>query len=378
MSGSLLRIFAVLSKEFTQLRRERVTYAMILLMPIVQLLLFGYAINMDPRHLPAAVFSSDHSTIAQSVVAAMERTSYVDVRYLPQSEGEMDGLLRRGQVMLGLTIPPDFTERVLRGDKAQVLAEADASDPTAAAGAIAAVTALPSQSLDRALIGPIAPKAGGPPFEVVIHRLYNPDNITSYNIVPGLLGVILSMTLVMMTALAVTRERERGTMETLLSTPVTPIEIMVGKLTPYVVVGAIQTVVVLLMARLLFAVPMAQTLAGWMALLCGVVLFIWGNLALGYLISTLAKSQLQAMQMSMFYMLPSILLSGFAFPFDGLPAWARGIGEVIPVTHFLRIVRGVLLKQQVLSDMGPNLLALVAFALVVSAMAIARSRTTLD
>lgn len=378
MTGALLRIYAVLSKEFTQLSRDRITYAMILMMPLVQLLLFGYAINTDPRHLPAAVFSSDHSTTANAVVAAMERTSYVDVRYLPQSEGEMDDLLRRGQVMLGLTIPPDFTERVLKGDKAQVLAEVDASDPVSAAGALGAVAALPDSALDRQLIGAAAKPSPSPPFEVVIHRLYNPDNITAYNIVPGLLGTILSMTLVMMTAMAVTRERERGTMEALLSTPATPIEIMIGKLVPYVLVGIVQTTVILSVARFLFHVPMAQSVAGWFALTCGVALFILGNLSLGYLISTLAKSQLQAMQMSFFYMMPSIFLSGFAFPFYGLPPWAQHIGEVLPVTHFLRIVRGALLKQQTLGDMGPNLLALGLFVLIISGLALARSRTTLD
>lgn len=378
MTGALLRIYAVLSKEFTQLSRDRITYAMILMMPLVQLLLFGYAINTDPRHLPAAVFSTDHSSTANAVVAAMERTSYVDVRYLPHSESEMDDLLRRGQVMLGLTIPPDFTERVLKGDKAQVLAEVDASDPVSAAGALGAVAALPDSALDRQLVGAAAKPSPSPPFEVVIHRLYNPDNITAYNIVPGLLGTILSMTLVMMTAMAVTRERERGTMEALLSTPATPIEIMIGKLTPYVLVGVLQTTVILSVARFLFHVPMAQTLAGWFALTCGVALFILGNLALGYLISTLAKSQLQAMQMSFFYMMPSIFLSGFAFPFYGLPQWAQHIGEVLPVTHFLRIVRGALLKQQTLADMGPNLLALGLFVMIISGLALARSRTTLD
>ena len=378
MNGSLLRIYAVLSKEFTQLRRDRVTYAMILLLPVMQLLLFGYAINMDPRHLPAAVYSSDHGPMADAVVRAMENTSYVDVRHVAQSEPEMDGLLRRGEVMLGLTIPPDFSERVLRGDHAQVLAEADASDPVSAAGALSAVAALPQTALDQDLIGPAAAKPAAPPFEVVVHRLYNPENISAYNIVPGLLGIILSMTLVLMTAMAVTRERERGTMETLLSTPATPLEIMAGKLSPYVLVGLIQTVVVLTLARLLFSVPMAQTAAGWFAMVCGVFLFILGNLALGYLISTVAKSQLQAMQMSLFYMLPSIFLSGFAFPFFGMPLWARVIGEILPVTHFLRIVRGALLKQQVLADMGPNLIALCLFVLAVCGLALARARTTLD
>ena len=375
---SLPRIAAVMIKEFTQLRRDRITYAMILVMPLMQLLLFGYAINTDPRHLAAAVVAHDHGRLADAVVASLERTTYVDVKYLPASEGEMDELMRRGDITLALTIPPDFSQRVLKRDKAQILAEVDASDPQAAAGVAAAVAALPTQALRNDLKGVAALPAAAAPFEVVVHRLYNPEGINSYNIVPGLLAIILSMTLVMMTAMAVTREVERGTMESLLSTPATAFEVMIGKLAPYVVVGIVQTVIVLGLARLLFAVPMAQTFAGWFALAVGIVLFITSNLALGYLISTVVKSQLQAMQISMFYMMPSMFFSGFMFPFRGLPSWAQAIGEIIPITHFLRVIRGSLLKGQVLADMGPELLALGAFLVTVSVITIARSRKTLD
>jgi len=290
----------------------------------------------------------------------------------------MDALMRRGEISLALTIPPDFTERVLKRDKAQILAEVDASDPQAAAGVAAAVAALPAESLRHDLQGATALPSAAPPFEVVVHRLYNPEGITSYNIVPGLLAIILSMTLVMMTAMAVTREVERGTMESLLATPATAFEVMIGKLAPYVVVGIIQTVIVLALARLLFSVPLPQTPAGWFALAVGIVLFITSNLALGYLFSTVVRSQLQAMQVSMFYMMPSLFLSGFMFPFQGLPSWARVIGEIIPITHFLRVIRGSLLKGQVLADMGPELLALGAFLVAVSAITVARSRKTLD
>jgi ABC-2 type transport system permease protein len=372
------RIAAVMVKEFTQLRRDRITYAMILVMPLMQLLLFGYAINTDPRHLPAAVVSHDHGRLANAVVATLERTSYVDVTHLPTSEDEMDRLMRRGDIALALTIPPDFGERVLKGDKAQVLAEVDATDPTAAAGVASAVAALPVNALRHDLHGGAARGAGQAPFDVVIHRLYNPEGINSFNIVPGLLAIILSMTLVMMTAMAVTREEERGTMESLLSTPATALEVMIGKLLPYIAVGLIQTAIVLVLARLLFAVPMAHTPAGWFALGVGIVLFIISNLALGYLISTLVRSQLQAMQISMFYMMPSLFLSGFMFPFRGLPRWAQMLGEVIPITHFLRVIRGSLLKGQVLSDMGPDLLALGGFLIAVATLTLARSRTTLD
>jgi ABC-2 type transport system permease protein len=378
MSGWALRMYAVMAKEFTQLRRDRVTYAMILLMPLIQLILFGYAINTDPRGLPAAVVAHDQSALADDVVATLERTTYVEIRYRPNSEAEMDSLMRQGKILLALTIPPDFSERVIKRDKAQILAETDASDPQSAAGVIAAVSALPSEALRHDLRGPVARPQTSPPFEVVVHRMYNPEGISAYNIVPGLLGIILSMTLVMMTAMAVTRELERGTMESLLSTPATPLEIMVGKLAPYVLVGMVQTCVVLLAARLLFDVPMADSAAGWLSLVVGILLFIVGNLALGYLVSTLARSQLQAMQMSMFYMLPSIFLSGFAFPFYGLPAWGRAIGEVIPVTHILRIVRGALLKHQHLPDMIPSLVALMLFITVVGSITLMRARTTLD
>jgi ABC-2 type transport system permease protein len=372
------RIAAVLVKEFTQLRRDRITYAMILAMPLMQLLMFGYAINTDPRHMPAAVVSHDHGRLADAVVTTLERTTYVDVKYLPTSEAEMDRLMRRGDISLALTIPPDFSRRVLKGDRAQVLAEVDATDPTTAGGVAAAVAVLPSYAFRQELKGVAARSSSAPPFEVIVHRRYNPEGITSFNIVPGLLAIILSMTLVMMTAMAVTREVERGTMESLLSTPATAFEVMIGKLLPYVVVGVMQTIIVLVLARVLFSVPMAQSLAGWFALAVGIVLFITSNLSLGYLISTLVRSQLQAMQISMFYMMPSMFFSGFMFPFAGLPGWAQIIGEVIPITHFLRVIRGALLKDQVLGDMGPDLLALGAFLVVVAVLTVARSRTTLD
>jgi ABC-2 type transport system permease protein len=378
MKLSPLRIYAVMSKEFTQLRRERVTYAMILVFPIMQLILFGYAINMDPHHLPAAVLSHDTGTLANTVVAAIEQTSYVDVQYLPRSEAEMQRLIRLGKVMLAVTIPPDFTQRVLKGDHAQILVEADASDPQSASGVLSAISALPEQVFTHELPGAMTGRKAAAPFELVVHRMYNPEKISSYNIVPGLLGVVLTMTLVMMTAMAVTRETERGTMESLLSTPATPLEIMMGKLTPYIFIGLIQASVILLMAKLLFRVPMTKNPAGWFSLGVGVTLFIIGNLSLGYLISTLAKTQLQAMQMSLFVLLPSIFLSGFAFPFYGLPHWARFLGQLLPITHFLRIVRGALLKEQLLADMGASLVCLCLIVIVNTSVTLARARTTLD
>lgn len=377
MTGlSAVRIWAVMAKEFKQLTRDRLTYAMILVLPVVQLILFGYAINTEPRHLPTAVLVQEDSVLARSTLAALENSGFFEITHTARSPGEIERLIRRGDVLFGVTIPGDFTRRVARGDEAQVLVEADASDPSATGGAVSALALLPQQALANDLKGALARRGlAQAPFEVVVHRRYNPAAVTAYNIVPGLLGIILSMTLVMMTALSMTREAERGTLESLLATPVEPIEVMIGKLAPYVLVGLAQTLVILVLARVLFGVPMA---GGWFGLSMGVALFIVGSLALGFLISTVSRSQLQAMQMSVFYIMPSILLSGFMFPFRGMPEWAQVLGQIIPVTHFLRIVRGALLKGLEAHEMWRELIALAAFVCVVTALAMARYRRTLD
>jgi len=376
MNGfSFGRWLGILLKELTQLRRDRLTFGMIVVLPVIQLLLFGYAINAEPRHLPTAVLVQEDSAFARSIVTALKTSEFFDLPVQARSVAELADLVRSGEVQFAITIPGDFTRRVVRGDKAQILVEADATDPTATNGAVAALSALPAQALSRDLRGALAQRQARSPFEVVVHRRYNPEAVTAYNIVPGLLGVILSMTLVLMTSLSMTREAERGTMESLLSTPVEPIEVMIGKLAPYVAVGLIQTVIILIIARTLFQVPMEAPGPG---LGLGIALFILGSLALGFLISTVARSQLQAMQMSFFYILPSILLSGFMFPFRGMPVWAQVLGEAIPVTHFLRVVRGALLKGQALPDMWRELAALTAFVCVVTALAMARYRRTLD
>jgi len=375
-SFSLDRMVAVLVKEFIQLTRDRITYALILAVPVIQMLLFGYAINTDPRHLPTAVLVQENSVFARSVLSGIENTSYFRIIHQARSPAELDQLVRTGQVQFAITIPGDFTRRVVRGDRAQILVEADATDPTATGSALAALSRLPAEALRHDLVGAAPPPADpGRPFEVVVHRRYNPENITAYNIVPGLLGIVLTLTLVMMTAIGVTREQERGTMESLLATPVQPLEVMIGKLAPFVIVGIIQTLLILGVARLLFDVPMA---GGWGGLSLGIALFIIGSLGLGFLISTVTRTQLQAMQLSVFYFLPSILLSGFMFPFRGMPEWAQWLGTIIPVTHFLRVVRGALLKGQSFADMGPSLLALAVFVCAVAALALARYRTTLD
>jgi len=373
---SLARMVAVLTKEFTQLVRDRLTYAMLIGIPVIQLLLFGYAINTDPKHLPTAVLVQDQGQFARSVLGSLQRSSYFSIDHVARSPAEMDALIERGAIQFAITIPGDFTRRVVRRDNPQILVEADASDPAATGSAVAALAALPVEGLKHELNGPLAyVAAADKPFEVVIQRRYNPESITSYNIVPGLVATILTMTLVMMTALAMTRETERGTMETLLSTPLRPIEVMVGKLTPFVLVGIVQAALIIGLARLLFGVPMA---GGWAALVLGLLLFIIGSLALGFLVSTVSRNQLQAMQMSFFYFLPSILLSGFLFPFRGMPVWAQWIGSILPVTHMLRIVRGAMLKGVGLAEAAPSLAALGLFVLVVSAIAVKKYRTTLD
>jgi ABC-2 type transport system permease protein len=375
---SLSRILAVLTKEFTQLVRDRLTYAMIIGIPIIQLLLFGYAINSDPKHLPAAVLVQDQGTFSRSILGALQRSEYFDLKYSARSPSEMHRLIERGSVQFAITIPGDFTRRVVRRDQPQILVEADASDPAATGGAVAALLQLPQYALMSDLKGPLAASAAPDtpkPFEVIVQRRYNPESITAYNIVPGLVATILTMTLVMMTALAMTRETERGTMETLLSTPLRPLEVMIGKLTPYVMVGIIQASLIMTMARLLFGVPMA---GGWPALILGLFLFIVGSLSLGFLISTLARNQLQAMQMAFFYFLPSILLSGFLFPFRGMPQWAQWLGTAVPVTHMLRVVRGSMLKGVGIGDALPSLGALSLFVLIVATLAVRQYRTTLD
>lgn len=370
------RFWAVLAKEFVQMRRDRLTFAMMVAIPIMQLVLFGYAINADPKALPTAVLVNDHSPYSRSFIAAMEHSGYFRVVRELGREDEAERALASGEVQFVVTIPTQFARRLERGERPVLLVEADAADPAATSNALAALMALNQTALAKDLTGPLArlqPVAA--PFEVRVHRRYNPEGITQYNIVPGLIGTILTMTMVMMTALAMTRERERGTMENLLATPVRPVEVMAGKIVPYIVVGYIQVVIILAAARLLFGVPMAGSLV---LLSVALVLFIAANLAVGFTFSTLARNQLQAMQMAFFFFLPSILLSGFMFPFRGMPVWAQWIGEVLPLTHFLRILRGILLKGNGWADIAPNVWPIALFLFVMAGIALQRYRETLD
>jgi len=383
---SISRWLGIVGKEFIQLKRDRLTFGMIVGIPIIQLILFGFAINSDPKHLPTAALIADHSEFSRDILAALKNTDYFAFIGEARDEADADRMLATGEAQFVVTIPPDFSKRLVRGERPALLVEADATDPVATGNAIAAVNQLANTALTRDLNGPLASLAPAPPassplfaapgaFEVRIHARYNPEQVTQYNIVPGLLGVILTMTMVMMTGLAITRERERGTMENLLATPATALEVMTGKIVPYIVIGLLQVSIVLTLAQLLFNVPM---LGSYSVLYLSVLLFIAANLMLGLTISAVAQNQLQAMQMTFFFFLPSILLSGFMFPFRGMPNWAQYIGQALPLTHFLRIVRGVLLKGNGWSEIVPEAWPIALFMLVVILIGLRFFRSTLD
>jgi ABC-2 type transport system permease protein len=373
---SFSRLLAVVLKEFIQMKRDRLTFAMMVGIPVMQLLLFGYAINSDPKHLPTVVLSHDQSDLARSFVAALQNTGYYRVVRTAGSREEVDRMLDRGEALFAVTIPAGFARDLIRGDRPELLVEGDATDPVATGNALAALGTLNLRALSHDLDGPLQSlEPGKAPFDLRIHRRYNPEGLTSYNIVPGLVGTILTMTMVIMTSLAVTRERERGTMENLLAMPITPLEVMLGKLLPFITMGFVQVLVIVGAARLLFGVPMLGSV--WALGVC-LLVFIAANLTVGFLFSTLAKNQLQAMQMSFFFFLPSILMGGFLFSFKGMPIWAQALGEILPLTHFLRIVRGVMLKGNGLAEAWPNLWPLLLFMLAVATLAMLRYQRTLD
>jgi ABC-2 type transport system permease protein len=376
MNFSLRRVWALLVKEILQMRRDRLTLGMMLGVPLMQLFLFGFAINLNPRDLPAAVIINDPGPLARSVVAGLANSSYFKILEQTNDPKHARRLLQEGKVLFVVEIPPNFSRDIVRGQRPDLLIEADATDPAAGSFALAAFNQLATTALRDDLVGPLASRAQGPPpFHAVTHLLYNPESNTQYNVVPGLLAVILTMTMVLMTCLALTRERERGTYENLLAMPATPLEIMIGKIAPNVLVGAVQSAIILLAARFVFHVPMIGSL---LLLAAGLAVYVTANLAVGYTFSTIAENQLQAMQMTTFFLLPTILLSGFAFPFMGMPVWARVIGEILPATHFLRIVRGILLKQNGLPEIWPELWPLFLFVLVAGSIALLRFRRTLD
>jgi len=372
---SFRRLFAILMKEFIQMRRDRMTFALMIGVPVMQLLLFGFAINTDPRHLPTVVHIADDSAYARSIGAALKNSEYFDIVATARTPQEAERMLDEGEVAFAITVPVNFARDLVRGESPQLLIQADASDPAASSIALATISELAESALKDDLVGPLASRGNKPAFTAVIHRRYNPEGITQYNIVPGLIAVILTMTMVMVTAMAMPRERQKGTFENLLAMPANPFEVMIGKITPYVVVGYIQATLIIIGARFVFDVPMI----GSLTLLAGTTgLFIAANLALGFTFSTIAKSQLQAMQMTVFFLLPSILLSGFMFPFRGMPNWAQWAGETLPNTHFLRIVRGILLKGNGPTEIWPHVWPLLVFLVVVGSVALVRYCRTLD
>ena len=370
------RFLAMVRKEFVQMRRDRLTFAMMVGIPIMQTVLFGYAINTDPRHLPTAIVSADNSRFSRAVVQGMRNSDYFAVDRILDGRDQARELLRLGETQFVLTIPAGFGRSILRGERPVLLLEADATDPGATGAAGQAFTTIVSRAVDRELRGPHRSLVPGRPLVTVrVHADFNPENVTQYNIVPGLLGMVMTLTLVMITALAITREHERGTMENLLSTPVRPLEVMLGKILPYILVGYIQAALILTAARLLFGVPMH----GSLVLLMGLTLvFIGANLSVGVTFSTLARNQLQAVQVSIFFFLPSLMLSGFMFPFRGMPGWAQTIGEVLPLTHYLRLVRGIVLKGIGPADTWPHVWPMLVFWLVVVVVGLKRYRKTLD
>jgi len=370
------RFAAIVIKEFVQMRRDRITFAMMIGIPFLQMILFGFAINSDPKHLPTAVLAADNSPFSRSIIQAMENSGYFSVVNVARSEAEAALLIEEGDVQFVLSIPEQFSRKLIRGERPSLLLTADATDPAATSNAISAFRSLTESALTRDLAGPLShlrrPQA---PLASIIHTRFNPEAITQYNIVPGLMGVVLTMTLVIITALAMTRERERGTMENLLSTPVHPMEVMIGKIIPYIIVGYIQMCFIVLAARYLFQVPLAGNL---LLLLVVSLLFIAANLGVGLTFSTLARNQLQAVQMAFFFFLPSILLSGFMFPFRGMPPWAQWVGEILPLTHYLRIVRGILLKGNGIHEILPNMWPMAIFLVVALSVGFKRYRRTLD
>ncbi|MDG4884358.1 ABC transporter permease [Mesorhizobium sp. WSM4884] len=373
---SFARLGALLIKEFIQMRRDRITFAMMLGVPLLQLVLFGFAINNDPKSLPTALVAMSNDQYTRAMVSALQMTRYYRFDHVTESAAEAEMLIAKGAVSFVVTIPADFARRVERGDSPQILIEADATDPAAASGAISTLGTVASQALLRAQgMQAAAAESAKQQLQVVVHRRYNPEGISQYNIVPGLLGVILQMTMVMMTAMALTRETERGTMENLLAMPSSPTEIMLGKVLPFLVVGAVQMTVVLVAAKLLFGVPFVGSLT---LLLSSVLVFVLSLVLLGYTISTMARSQMQAMQLTFFFFLPSLLLSGFMFPYRGMPGWAQILGEIFPLTHFLRITRAVMLKGADFTAVAAEIGWLAVFVAVFAGVALARFRRTLD
>lgn len=373
---SLARIKALIKKELIQLKRDRTTFGMVLAIPLLWLIMFGYAINMDPKNLSLAINSRDNSQISRSIVTALANSGYFNITHEISNDEEGDALLRRGKVLFVMSIPENFTKNIIRGEKPKILIQADATDPVAVSSAISAANGVITSVINKEFKGVLAnlrPK--NQPFEILLHRNFNPEGFTRYNIIPGLVGMVLIFTGLMMTALSLTRERESGTMENLLSMPITPFEVMIGKITPFVIIGLFQVSLIVIMAKFLFKIPFFGSLA--LLFFCSFI-FIICNLSLGFLISTIAKNQTQSLQISIFVLLPQLLLSGFLFPFTGMPNWAQFLGQCFPLTYFVRISRAIILKGANFIDILPNLLPLCLIVIIVTVVMLKAYKNTLD
>lgn len=373
---SFFRLWGLLIKEFTQFKRDHSTFAMIISLPIVQLFLFGFAINTNPKQLPAALINFDNGPFSRSLVHELENTQYFKFNHYPSSEKAANQLFATHQVLFTLSIPADFSRKIVRGEYPAALLEVDGTDPVSVAYAVSASNGLMQTVFQYDLTGPLKhlnPSTGAA--ELRVHTKYNPSAITQYNIVPGLLGTVLTMTFVMVASMALTRERERGTMESLLATPILPLEVIIGKALPFIIVGYLQLIIVIVIATFFFSIPM---IGNPLLLLIATLPFILANLSVGITISTLAKTQLEASQISIFFFLPSMLLSGFAFPFKGMPLWAQWIGNLLPLTHFINIVRGIMLKGIGFVEAWVDLWPILVFMMVMLFIALNRYRQTLD
>lgn len=387
------RLGAMITKEFIQMIRDKGTLAIMIGIPIIQVILFGFAINTNPKDLPTAVLMDDYSPFTRSFITSLENSSYFHVAYIAKTEKEADELLRTSKVLFVLNFPPNFSRDLVRNKHPNVLLEVDATDPVATGNAVAALSVISQTAFNYQLKGALSYLHGqqyvmsnyantnpqlnslSSPINLIVHAKYNPAAITQFNIVPGLMGVVLTLTMVMITTVAITRERERGTMENLLATPAQASEVMIGKILPYIIVGYGQAILILLSAALLFAVPMEGSI---LLLLLVVMPFIAANLTVGLTLSTIAQNQLQAVQMATFFFLPSLLLSGFLFPFAGMPNWAQWIGQVLPLTHFIRIVRGILLKDNGWVQIWPDFWPILLFLTVMMVIGVMRYKRTLD
>jgi len=374
MNGiSLKRLYSLLRKEWIQVRRDRMTLRIIVALPILQLFLFGYAINTNPHHLPTGLLISEPSKYERTIVGALQNTGYYDIQ-LYASESQAEQALAAGDVLFVINVPPNFDRSVDRGEQPAILVDADATDPTAIGYATAALGAVVG-SLNRDLPPGRQTQTVNAPFQFVVHARYNPEQLTVLNVVPGLICIVLTMSTLLITTLSITRERERGTMENLMAMPVRPIEIMIAKIVPYVVIGYVQTILILVIAAAVFNLPIRGSVV---LLLLALGLFVASNLALGLAFSTVSANQMQAQQLAQFTLMPSFMLSGFMFPFRGMPVWAQWLGEIFPTTHAMRIVRGVLLKGNGVEALAQDLWPIALFTLVVIAVAVWSYRETLD